>query len=152
MEEKFMKEALKEAQKAFEIGEIPVGAVIVKKGEIIARGHNLKEKGKDPTLHAEIIAIKEASKVIGDWRLNECELYVTLEPCLMCAGAIIQARISKVFFGARDPKSGVVVSLYRIFDDTRWNHRVEYSGGIMERECSLILKEFFRMLREERDV
>ena len=147
-----MKEALKEAQKAFEIGEIPVGAVIVKNGEIIARGHNLKEKGKDPTLHAEIIAIKEASKVIGDWRLNGCELYVTLEPCLMCAGAIIQARISKVFFGARDPKGGVIVSLYRIFDDPRWNHRIEYSEGIMEKECSLILREFFRMLREEKDV
>ena len=147
-----MEEALIEAQKAFEIGEIPVGAVIVKDGKIIARGHNLRERGKDPTLHAEIIAIKEAAKTVGNWRLNGCELYVTLEPCLMCAGAIIQARIEKVFFGAHDPKNGVIVSLYRIFDDPRWNHQVEYLGGIMEDRCSKILKDFFRKLREERDV
>jgi len=143
----FMKEALSEAKKAFDKGEVPVGAVIVREGRIISRGHNLKETTKNPVKHAEIVAIEEACRVVGDWRLTDCELFVTLEPCIMCCGAIVQARIGKVYFGAADPKAGAVVSLYRIFDDERLNHRVLYEGGILADECSLIMREFFRRLR-----
>ncbi len=143
----FMREALSEAQKAFDKGEVPVGAVIVKDGEIVSRGHNLKESTKNPIKHAEIVAIEAACKVLGDWRLTDCELFVTLEPCIMCCGAIVQARIRKVYFGVPDPKAGAVVSLYRIFDDTRLNHRVEYEGGFLSDECSTIIKKFFERLR-----
>lgn len=143
----FMKEALSEAKKAFDKGEVPVGAVIVREGRIISRGHNLKETTKNPVKHAEIVAIEEACRVVGDWRLTDCELFVTLEPCIMCCGAIVQARIEKVYFGAADPKAGAVVSLYRIFDDERLNHRVLYEGGILADECSFIMREFFRRLR-----
>lgn len=146
---KFMREALIEAQKAEAIGEVPIGAVIVKNNEIIARGHNLKERLKDPTAHAEIIAIKEASQKIGSWRLNDCTLYVTLEPCQMCTGAIIQARIGHVVFGTRDPKAGCVVSLFNLLDDQRFNHNANYTEGINEQECSLILKKFFLNLRNK---
>lgn len=146
---KFMREALIEAQKAEAIGEVPIGAVIVKNNEIIARGHNLKERLKDPTAHAEIIAIKEASQKIGAWRLNDCTLYVTLEPCQMCTGAIIQARIGQVVFGTRDPKAGCVVSLFNMLDDQRFNHNANYTEGINEEECSLILKKFFLNLRNK---
>jgi len=144
---KFMKEALLEAKKAEAIGEVPIGAVIVNKNEIIARGYNLKEKLKDPTAHAEIIAIREASQKLGAWRLSDCTLYVTLEPCQMCTGAIIQARIGHVVFGARDPKAGCIVSLFNLLDDQRFNHNAKYTEGINEEECSLILKNFFLKLR-----
>lgn len=144
---KFMEEALLEAQKAEAIGEVPIGAVIVKNNEIIAKGHNLKERLKDPTAHAEIIAIKEASQKLGTWRLNDCTLYVTLEPCQMCTGAIIQARIGHVVFGTRDPKAGCIVSLFNLLDDQRFNHNPSYTEGINEEECSLILKNFFLNLR-----
>ncbi len=147
----FMEEALEEAQKAYFLGEVPVGAVIVD-GEynIIARSHNLRETLGDPTAHAEILAIKEASKRLGDWRLSGCSLFVTLEPCIMCAGAIIQSRIDYLFFGTRDPKAGAVVSMYRILDDPRFNHRVNYWPGVLERRASMMLKSFFSGLRSKR--
>ena len=148
MEEKFMKEALKEAKKAYDKLEVPVGCVIVKDGKIIARAHNLKETKKDTTNHAEIIAIKKASKKLESWRLNGCDLYVTLEPCSMCAGAIINSRISNVYFGAKDDKTGAVGSVFNLFEDYIFNHKVEYKGQVLEEECEKILKDFFIKLRE----
>jgi len=144
-----MQQALVEAQKAYDMGEVPIGAVIVKDGEVIARGHNLREREKDPTLHAEMVAIREAAKHLGGWRLTGCELYVTIEPCPMCAGAIIQARIQRVVFGALDPKAGCAGSLYNLLQDPRFNHRVEVVGGIMEEECRRIMQDFFRERREK---
>lgn len=148
-DELFMKEALKEAQKAAAKGEVPIGAVVVREGKIIGRGHNLRESLNDPTAHAEIIAIKKAARKFKNWRLNGCTLYVTVEPCLMCAGAIVLARLEKVVYGAKDPKAGAVSSLYEVLDDRRLNHRVkEVKGGILEEECAAILKEFFKDLRD----
>ncbi|MFO7294707.1 MAG: tRNA adenosine(34) deaminase TadA [Clostridia bacterium] len=144
-----MQQALVEAQKAYDMGEVPIGAVIVKDGEVIARGHNLRETEKDPTLHAEMVAIREAAKHLGGWRLTGCELYVTIEPCPMCAGAIIQARIQRVVFGALDPKAGCAGSLYNLLQDPRFNHRVEVISGVMEEECRRIMQEFFRERREK---
>ena len=146
--EHFMQQALVEAQKAYDMGEVPIGAVIVKDGKIIARGHNLRETEKDPTLHAEMVAIREAAQHLGGWRLTGCELYVTIEPCPMCAGAIIQARIQRVVFGALDPKAGCAGSLYNLLQDSRFNHRVEVVGGVMEEECRRIMQDFFRERRE----
>ena len=148
MKEKFMKEALKEAQKAYEKLEIPVGAVIVKDGEIIARGHNLKETKTDTTKHAEIIAIQRASKKLQSWRLIDCEMYVTLEPCTMCAGAIINSRIKKIYIGTMDKKTGAVGSVLNLFKDYTFNHNVEYETGIMQKECEQMLKFFFKELRQ----
>lgn len=148
LEEKYMKEALKEATKAYKKGEVPVGAVIVKNGEIIARGHNLKETKKDTIKHAEIIAIQKASKKLGAWRLEDCEAYVTLEPCTMCAGAIINARMKKVYIGTQDPKTGACGSVLNLFEDYKFNHKVEYKTGIMRAECEAILKDFFKNLRD----
>jgi len=145
----YMNLALKEAQKAFDLDEVPVGCVIVKDGIVIAKGHNLKEKEHLATSHAEINAIKAASKKIGDWRLNECTMYVTLEPCLMCCGALIQARIKKVIFGAYDPKGGGVVSLTHTFDIQFLNHIVQWESGLMETECLQLLKEYFKTKREK---
>jgi len=147
--EHFRQQALGEAQKAYDMGEVPIGAVIVKDGEVIARGHNLREREKDPTLHAEMVAIREAAKHLGGWRLTGCELYVTIEPCPMCAGAIIQARIQRVVFGALDPKAGCAGSLYNLLQDPRFNHRVEVISGVMEEECRRIMQEFFRERREK---
>lgn len=144
----FMEQALQEAKKAYHIEEVPIGAVIVKDGEIIARGHNLRETYKDPTLHAEIVAIREAAKKLGGWRLSGCELYVTIEPCPMCAGAIIQARIERVIYGARDPKAGCAGSLYNLLTDFRFNHRADVVPGVMEEECRGILQKFFRDKRQ----
>ena len=146
-----MKEALKEAQKASIKGEVPVGAVIIKEGKVIARAHNLREKNNDPTAHAEIIAIKKAAKKLGGWRLSGCDMYVTLEPCTMCAGAMIHARISKVYFGTDDPKAGAAGSILDIFGETRFNHKVEVESGILENECSGILKDFFKNLRGKKN-
>lgn len=146
-EEKFMKEALKEAKKALKIGEVPIGAVIVKNDKIIARGYNKKEVKKDATEHAEIIAIKKASKKLGAWRLNDCDLYVTLEPCAMCAGAIIQARLNNVYYGAKDEKNGACESILNLFEDYKYNYHVNAKSGICEDECSQILKDFFKELR-----
>lgn len=147
LEEKYMKEALKEAKKAYRKGEVPVGAVIVKNNEIIARAHNLKEVKNDTTKHAEIIAIQKASKKLGAWRLEDCEVYVTLEPCTMCAGAIINARIKKVYIGTLDQKTGACGSVLNLFEDYKFNHKVEYETGIMKEECEGILKNFFKELR-----
>ena len=148
MEEKFMKEALKEAKKAYEKFEIPVGAIIVKDGKIIARAHNQKETKLDTTKHAEILAIQKASKKLKSWRLIDCEMYVTLEPCSICAGAIINSRIKKVYIGASDPKTGAVGSVLNLFDDYKFNHKPEYEKGIMSKECEKILKNFFKELRK----
>lgn len=144
-----MREALKEARKAYGKGEVPIGAVVVMDGRIISRAHNEKEIKCDSTLHAEMTAIKKAFRKIGSWRLNECELYVTLEPCPMCAGALIQARMGKLYFGAKDLKAGAVGSVLNILEEQRFNHKVLYEGGILEEECSSILKEFFKELRKE---
>jgi len=148
MEEKWMKEALKEAEKAYKKEEIPVGAVIVKDGKIIARAHNLKEIKKDCLQHAEIRAIKKASKKLNSWRLLDCEMYTTLEPCPMCAGAIIQSRIKKVYIGAMDEKTGAAGSVLNLFKDYKFNHNVELENGILEDQCKKILKDFFKMLRK----
>ena len=148
MQEEFMQVALKEAKKAYKKLEIPVGAVIVKNGEIIAKAHNIKEEKKDTTKHAEIIAIQKASKKLESWRLNDCELYVTLEPCPMCAGAIIQSRIKKVYIGTLDEKTGACGSVLNLFKDYKFNHNVEVEYGILKNECEEILKKFFKELRE----
>ena len=148
MQEFFMREALKEAKKAYNKLEIPVGAVIVKDGEIIARAHNIKEEKKDTTKHAEILAIQKASKKLETWRLNDCEMYVTLEPCPMCAGALIQSRIKKVYIGTMDEKTGACGSVLNLLEDFKFNHKVEVEKGILREECEKILKEFFIKLRE----
>ena len=148
MQEFFMREALKEAKKAYNKLEIPVGAVIVKNGEIIARAHNIKEEKKDTTKHAEILAIQKASKKLETWRLNDCEMYVTLEPCPMCAGALIQSRIKKVYIGTMDEKTGACGSVLNLLEDFKFNHKVEVEKGILKEECEKILKEFFIKLRE----
>ena len=150
MEEKnkFMKQALKEAKKAYEKLEVPVGAVIVKDGKIIARAHNLKETKTDTTKHAEILAIQKASKKLESWRLLDCEMYITLEPCSMCAGAIINSRINKIYIGALDEKTGAAGSVLNLFEDYKFNHKVEVEKGVMQKECENILKDFFKMLRK----
>ena len=150
MEEKnkFMKQALKEAKKAYEKLEVPVGAVIVKDGKIIARAHNLKETKTDTTKHAEILAIQKASKKLESWRLLDCEMYITLEPCSMCAGAIINSRIKKIYIGALDEKTGAAGSVLILFEDYKFNHKVEVEKGVMQKECENILKDFFKMLRK----
>lgn len=142
-----MLEALKEAKKAYKKLEVPVGAVIIKDGEIIARAHNLKEIKKDTTKHAEIIAIQKASKKLEAWRLENCEMYVTLEPCTMCAGAIINSRIKKIYIGTLDPKAGACGSVLNLFEDYQFNHGVEYEIGILQDKCEKILKDFFKELR-----
>lgn len=147
-DEKFMKQALREANKAFAKEEVPVGCVIVKDGKIISRGHNLRETKNSSLGHAEIIAIDKACKKLKNFRLEGCDMYVTLEPCLMCSGAIVQSRIRKVFFGANDPKYGAVESVARAFD-IKANHTVEYTSGILSDECSDIIKTFFKNLRYE---
>ena len=150
MEEKnkFMKQALKEAKKAYEKLEVPVGAVIVKDGKIIAKAHNQKETKFDTTKHAEILAIQKASKKLNSWRLVDCEMYVTLEPCSMCAGAIINSRIKKIYFGASDEKTGAIGSVFNLLDDYTFNHKVEYEKGILKNECEEILSNFFKELRK----
>lgn len=150
MENYFMKQALKEAQKAYDKLEVPVGAVIVKDGKVIARAHNIKETKNDTTNHAEILAIKKASKKLNSWRLLNCEMYVTLEPCSMCAGALIQSRISKVYIGAMDEKTGACGSVLNLLQDYKFNHKVEIQTGAMKNECEEILKKFFKNLRNNK--
>ena len=145
-----MKQALKEAQKSYEKEEIPLGAVIVKDGKIIARGNNLKQTKTDTTNHAEIIAIKKASKKLKSWRLTGCTMYVTLEPCTMCAGALIQARLDKVVIGTMDEKTGACGSVLNVLKDYKFNHNVEIEYNVMEKECKEILQNFFKELREKR--
>jgi tRNA(adenine34) deaminase len=147
--EYYMREALREAQKAFDQGEVPVGAVIECGGKIIGRGHNLTETAKDPTCHAEMIAIRQAAEETGGWRLSGCRLYVTAEPCSMCAGAIVLSRIEMLFIGTMDPKAGACGSLRNIPQDERLNHFVEIRTGILEEECAKIMKDFFKRLREK---
>ncbi|WP_103109856.1 tRNA adenosine(34) deaminase TadA [Brevibacillus reuszeri] len=148
--EKFMMAAIEEAGKAAAIGEVPIGAVVVRNGEIVGRGYNLRETQKDPTLHAEMIAIREASETLGGWRLIGCTLYVTLEPCPMCAGAIVQSRIEQVVYGARDPKAGCAGTLMNLLEEPRFNHQVPVKEGVLAEECAQLLKDFFRGLRKKR--
>lgn len=150
MEEKFMREAIAQAKKAAAIGETPIGAVIVRDGAVIARGYNKREIKKNALLHAEIIAVNKACKKLGGWRLPRCDMYVTLEPCPMCAGAIINARIDNVYFGAYDKKSGCAGSVTNLFAEGMFNHNVHTEGGIMEKECAEILSSFFRELRKNK--
>ncbi len=147
----YMKAALGEAEKAAALGEVPVGAVIVREGQIIASGYNRTETDGDPTAHAEMIAIRQAAEKLGGWRLPGCTLYVTLEPCSMCAGAIVWSRIERLVIGAMDPKAGACGSVFNIPQEERLNHRVEIETGVMEEECSGILKAFFRGLRQDRN-
>lgn len=149
-DEQFMREALFEAEKAADLKEVPVGAVIVAGGEIIARAHNLRETTGDPTAHAEVLALREAARINKHWRLTGMSLYVTLEPCTMCAGALVLARINRLIFGAADPKAGAVGSLMNLVQDPRLNHRVEVTAGILGDECGKILKEFFRERRKNK--
>lgn len=146
--EYFMKEALKEAEKAYKKLEVPVGAIIVKDGKIIARAYNQKESKTDTTKHAEILAIQKASKKLNSWRLIDCEMYVTLEPCTMCAGAIINSRIKKVYIGAMDEKTGAVGSVLNLFEDYKFNHKPEVEKGILKEDCESLLKQFFKELRK----
>lgn len=148
MQESFMKEALKEAQKAYDKLEVPVGCVIVKDDKIIARGHNLKETKFDTTKHAELIAIQKASKKLKSWRLLDCDMYVTLEPCSMCAGAIINSRIKNLYIGALDEKTGAAGSILNLFEDYTFNHKVIVEKGILKQNCEKILKDFFKELRK----
>ncbi len=149
-QEIFMKEALKEAKKAYDKLEVPVGAIIVKDGKVIARAHNVKEEKKDTTKHAEIIAISKASKKLESWRLMDCEMYVTLEPCSMCAGALINARIKKVYIGTMDEKTGACGSVFNLLKDYTFNHTVEIETGILQEDCESMLKNFFRELRKSK--
>ena len=148
--EKFMKLALKEAKKAFDKEEIPVGVVIVKDDKVIAKAHNLKESKNMATSHAEILAIEKACKKLGAWRLLDCEMYVTLEPCPMCAGALINSRIKKLYIGTDDPKTGACGSKLNLLKDFTFNHDIEIERDILKDECSQILKDFFKMLREQK--
>ncbi|WP_274308686.1 tRNA adenosine(34) deaminase TadA [Solibacillus daqui] len=146
----YMQYALEEAQKAAALGEVPIGAVIVYNDEIIARAHNLRETTQNALTHAESMAIQQACEKIGSWRLEETTLYVTLEPCPMCAGAILQSRVPRVVYGARDIKAGCVDSLYRLLNDPRFNHECEVTEGVLADECGQILTDFFRALRERK--
>ncbi len=147
MENKFMKIALGEASKAIEAGEMPVGAVVVKDGEVIATGHNIRNELHDPTLHAEIVVIRKACELLKDWRLTDCDLYVTLEPCVMCSGAIINSRMRNVYFGAYDPEYGAAGGRIDLFSKSYFGSTTNVYGGIMEEECSSMLKDFFGSLR-----
>ncbi|MDY0394818.1 tRNA adenosine(34) deaminase TadA [Virgibacillus halophilus] len=149
-DEKFMALALAEAKKAQKIEEVPIGAVIVYGDEVIASGYNVRENMQKTLSHAELLAINAANEKIGSWRLENCTLYVTLEPCPMCAGAIVQSRIPRVVFGAADPKAGCAGTLMNLLDDSRFNHQVKVTGGVLKEECSQLLKDFFRQLRSEK--
>ena len=149
MDEKFMAMAIEEAYKAKKLNEVPIGAVIVQKNKVIAKGYNIRETSQLALSHAELIAIRYANQKLGSWRLEDCTLYVTLEPCQMCAGAIVQARMKRVVFGASDPKAGCAGTLMNLLDDGRFNHQVEIESGILERECSELLTNFFKELRKK---
>lgn len=149
-EEKYMKEAIRQARKAWKLQEVPIGCVIVKDGKIIARGYNRRNTDKNTLAHAELVAIRKASRVVGDWRLEECTMYITLEPCQMCAGAIVQARIPRVVIGSRNPKAGCAGSVLNLLQVPQFNHQVELQEGVLEEECSAMLTDFFRELRNRR--
>ena len=144
---KYMKDAIRQAKKAAALGEVPIGCVIVHDGQVIGRGYNRRNTDKSTLAHAEITAIKRASKKLGDWRLEDCTLYVTLEPCQMCAGAIVQARIPEVMIGCMNPKAGCAGSIYNLLQEPAFNHQVSLFKGVLEEECSQMLKDFFRSLR-----
>lgn len=147
-DEQLMRLALNEARLAIASGEVPIGAVVIgPEGEVLGRGHNLRESLQDPTAHAEILAIREAARRVGSWRLTGTTLYATIEPCPMCAGALVLARVERLVYGAPDPKAGAVDSLMDIVRDERLNHRLEVAGGVLEDECAGLMKEFFRKLR-----
>ena len=146
-DEKYMKEAIKQAKKAYALEEVPIGCVIVYKDKIIGRGYNRRNTDKNTLAHAETIAIKKASKKMDDWRLEDCTLYVTLEPCQMCSGAIVQARIKRVVVGCMNPKAGCAGSVLNLLDVKEFNHQVELTTGVLEEECSLMMKTFFKELR-----
>jgi tRNA(adenine34) deaminase len=146
-DELFMREALKEAISAAAAGEVPVGAILVGHNQIIARAHNLRESSGDPTAHAEILALRQAAAIRRHWRLSDLTLYCTLEPCPMCAGALVQARIARLVYGSSDPKAGAAGSLLNLVQDQRLNHRMEVTGGILAEDCEAILKQFFRARR-----
>lgn len=147
LDEKFMLEALKEADKSAALDEVPVGAVIVKDNKIIARGHNLREKSKDPTSHAEIVAIRKACKKLNSWRLEDCTMYVTIEPCSMCAGTLLWTRIKRIVYGAKDPKGGAICSSFSLFEVKNINHHPEIVGGVLEELCSSKMTTFFKSKR-----
>ncbi len=148
IKEKFMRVALKEADKAYSKGEVPVGAIIVKDNKIIARAHNLKETKANAVSHAEVLAIQKACKKLDSWRLTDCDMYVTLEPCTMCTGALINARIRKLYIGTNDPKTGACGSKLNLLEDVEFNHKIEVEKDILQKECEKILKDFFKTLRE----
>lgn len=147
-DEQFMAQALTLAQQAAVLGEVPVGALIVRHGQILAAAHNQREQLQDATAHAEMLAIRQACALLGGWRLGAATIYVTLEPCPMCAGALIQARIERLVFGAADPKAGSAGSLYDLVRDRRFNHRLEVTAGVLEAECAALLQDFFRQRRD----
>ncbi len=149
-DEKYMKEAIKQAKKAAAAGDVPIGCIIVKNDKIIARGYNKRNAKKTTLAHAELLAIEKASKKLGDWRLEECTMYITLEPCQMCAGAIVQARIPRVVVGAMNKKAGCAGSILNLFQVEEFNHQVEFQKGILEEECSFLLSDFFKALRRKK--
>lgn len=146
-DEQFMQEALRLAEEACRRDEVPVGAVLVCEGQVLAGDHNRREESGDATAHAEVLVLREAGRLLGSWRLTGTTMYVTLEPCPMCAGALIQARVSRLVFGCRDPKAGAVVSLYGMLHDQRLNHQIEFTEGILQERCAAILRNFFRQRR-----
>lgn len=146
-DEKYMRQALRQAKKAYDLDETPIGCVIVHEGQVIGRGYNRRNTDKNPLAHAEITAIRKASRKLGDWRLEECTLYVTLEPCQMCAGAIVQSRVARVVVGCMNPKAGCAGSILNLLDMKEFNHQVQLETGVMEEECSALMKEFFKELR-----
>ena len=147
-DEQYMRIALEEASVAARAGEVPIGAVLVQDGRVIAADHNRREEHCDGTAHAELLVIRKAGKILGGWRLSRCTLYVTLEPCPMCAGAMVQSRVERLVFGAFDPRGGAAGTLYDIVRDNRLNHRLEVTGGIMQEECASLLQDFFRSRRD----
>lgn len=150
LDEKFMKEALRQAKKAYALEETPIGCVIVQDGKVIARGYNRRNTDKSGLAHAEITAIKKANKITGDWRLEDCTLYVTLEPCQMCAGAIVQSRVKRVVIGAMNPKAGCAGSILNLLEMPQFNHQVEVERGVLQEECSSLMTGFFLELREKK--
>ena len=149
-DETYMREAIRQAKKAWKLQEVPIGCVIVKDGKILARGYNRRNTDKNTLAHAELLAIRRASRAVGDWRLEECTMYITLEPCQMCAGAIVQARIPRVVIGSRNPKAGCAGSILNLLQVPAFNHQVDLTEHILEEECSALLKNFFKELRERR--
>ena len=147
-DEQMMREALTEARRAEAAGEVPIGAVVVRHGSIVGRGHNRNLMENDPTAHAEVMALREAGRALGNHRLGECELFVTIEPCAMCAGAMVHARIARLVYGASDPKAGAVQSVLRVLNHPQLNHRMEVDSGVLGAECAALIQEFFRKKRQ----